>query len=107
MFAKKGETLTRFGGWGYLFEEGGSGYAIGKAAICAALQEEDGLEEKSLLTQLVQDKLGSTAWGSLHRLYGNLPLLSRILRRLSFRRTPAQTAGRNVSWRNTPVALPG
>ena len=38
---------------------------------------------------------------------GNLPLLSRILRRLSFRRTPAQTAGRNVSWRNTPVALPG
>lgn len=73
VFAKKGETLTRFGGWGYLFEEGGSGYAIGKAAICAALQEEDGLEEKSLLTQLVQDKLGSTAWGSLHRLYGEPP----------------------------------
>ena len=49
-FIKKGDAPhTRIGGFGYLFDHGGSGYDLGNAAIRAALCAEDGSGEKTLI----------------------------------------------------------
>jgi len=45
--------LLRAGGWGYLFGDEGSGYAIGVAALRAVMQAYDGRGSKTLLSELV------------------------------------------------------
>ena len=45
--------LIRAGGWGYLFGDEGSGYAIGVAALRAVMQAYDGRGPSTLLTGLV------------------------------------------------------
>ena len=49
---------ARAGGWGYLFGDEGSGYAIGAAALRAVSQAADGRLEPTRLTQAVLE-----AWG--------------------------------------------
>ena len=51
----KGE-LIRAGGWGYLFGDEGSGYAIGIAALRAVMQAYDGRGPKTLLSGLVLER---------------------------------------------------
>jgi N-acetylglucosamine kinase-like BadF-type ATPase len=55
-----GRTITgeliRAGGWGYLFGDEGSGYAIGVAALRAVMQAYDGRGQKTTLSQLVLDQ---------------------------------------------------
>ncbi len=51
-------TLRRFAGWGYLFDEYASGYAIGRAVLMHCLKCHDLTEEKSLLAQMAESKLG-------------------------------------------------
>jgi N-acetylglucosamine kinase-like BadF-type ATPase/DNA-binding XRE family transcriptional regulator len=41
VFARHGGELYRFGGFGYLLEEGGSGFSIGRDGILAALHAEE------------------------------------------------------------------
>ena len=57
-----GRTLTgeliRAGGWGYLFGDEGSGYAIGMAALRAVMQAYDRRGPATLLTELVLDRQG-------------------------------------------------
>lgn len=48
-----GGTLLRAGGYGYLFGDAGSGFALGQGAILAALQAEDGSGTPTLLHDLV------------------------------------------------------
>lgn len=62
-------VLTRTGGAGYLLEKSGSGYDIGREALHAALQERDGSGEKTLLTAMVEERLGGTVWSCIHELY--------------------------------------
>ncbi|MCG2786903.1 MAG: BadF/BadG/BcrA/BcrD type ATPase [Anaerolineae bacterium] len=50
--------LLRAGGWGYLFGDEGSGYAIGAAALRAVMQAEDGRGVPTLLTGLILDRYG-------------------------------------------------
>ena len=52
-FVQKNGELGRLGGYGYLFDEGGNGYAIGRDAIAAALHAEEGSGEKTLLRELI------------------------------------------------------
>lgn len=52
MGRKNGE-LFRAGGYGYLFGDVGSGFALGQGAILAALQAEDGSGEQTLLHDMV------------------------------------------------------
>ena len=61
--------IRRVGGLGYLFERGGSGYDIGRDALTAAMWARDGIEEVTLLTALVEEKLGGMAWEHLQDLY--------------------------------------
>lgn len=50
--------LIRAGGWGYLFGDEGSGYAIGAAALRAVMQAYDGRGPSTLLTELVLEHRG-------------------------------------------------
>ncbi len=57
--ARKEGELTRFGGYGHLLGDGGSGYAIGRHVIRAAIAHEDGTGEATLLTDMVRKLCGS------------------------------------------------
>ncbi len=69
IYAKTPESVHRVGGWGYLFDQGGSGYDFGRDAICASLAERDGIGKKTLITELVEQKLGADAWSKISELY--------------------------------------
>lgn len=67
--AINGTELHRVGGWGYLFDGAGSGYDIGRDAICAALAQNDMIGPKTRITDLVEQRLGAGIWESINRLY--------------------------------------
>jgi N-acetylglucosamine kinase-like BadF-type ATPase len=50
--------LIRSGGWGYLFGDEGSGYAIGIAALRAVMTAYDGRGQGTLLSKLVLERYG-------------------------------------------------
>jgi N-acetylglucosamine kinase-like BadF-type ATPase len=50
--------LIRAGGWGYLFGDEGSGYAIGLAALRAVMQAYDNRGPETLLSELVCERYG-------------------------------------------------
>ena len=58
IYAKEPDRVTRLGGWGYLLEHGGSGYAIGRDVIRAAVGESEGTSAATALTPLVERKAG-------------------------------------------------
>ena len=67
-FTKINNKLIRHGGWGYLFEYGGSGYSFGRDAILHSLSiEENG--EKDTLSTAITRALGDTVLSSLADLY--------------------------------------
>lgn len=68
-FIKNGDKIERVGGWGYLFDESGSAYDLGKDAIRVALATSDGLCEKSRVSELVTEKLGADVFFSLGDIY--------------------------------------
>lgn len=66
-----GGKTTMIGGWGHLIDDSGSGFWLGKEAINAALREEDGRGKKTLLTTLVNEKLGKSVRSSIGYLYSD------------------------------------
>jgi N-acetylglucosamine kinase-like BadF-type ATPase len=54
-------VLIRVGGWGYLFGDEGSGFAIGAAALRAVMQAHDGRGAPTMLTRLILAARGLTA----------------------------------------------
>lgn len=66
-----GSNYTMVGGWGHLIDDAGSGFWLGKEAINAALREEDGRGKKTLLTTLVNEKLGKSVRSSIGYLYSD------------------------------------
>lgn len=58
-FAVKDGDAHRIGGLGYLFDNGGNGYSLGRDAIRAAICAEDGSGEETLLRQAVREKVGT------------------------------------------------
>ncbi len=71
-YVRYGRTnYTMVGGWGHLIDDAGSGFWLGKEAINAALREEDGRGRKTLLTQLINEKLGKSVRSSISYLYSD------------------------------------
>ena len=69
-FLRVDGELLRFGGWGYLFDNGGSGYDIGRDAIRFMLEsEEKSANLTSTLYVLLREKLGDSAINSLGLIY--------------------------------------
>ena len=58
-YAQSGNEMHRIGGYGYLFGDAGSGFAIGREVILAAFQHEDGSGANTLLWSLVCQKAGT------------------------------------------------
>jgi N-acetylglucosamine kinase-like BadF-type ATPase len=70
-----GRTLTgeliRAGGWGYLFGDEGSGYAMGSAALRAVMQAYDERGPETILSELILARYGlSTPPELVHKIYG-------------------------------------
>jgi len=59
VFAQANKKIHRFGGYGYLIGDAGSGFALGQAAILAALCFEDGSGEGTVLYEAVRKKCGT------------------------------------------------
>lgn len=57
-FVRINGEMQRVGGWGYLFDKGGSGYDFGRDAVYYALCALDGRGEPTMLTKLLEEKLG-------------------------------------------------
>lgn len=69
IYCKIKDELHRVGGWGYLLDDIGGGYGIGRKALIAALAERDGFGEPTLITKLVEERLGSEVWKSIDKVY--------------------------------------
>ena len=69
VYAIDGPVRKRIAGWGQFFDDGGSGYSIGKDAITAVLTEGDGSGEKTRLTELLEKRLGESAEKHLAKFY--------------------------------------
>lgn len=69
-FARKDGVLHRVGGYGYLLGDAGSGFAIGRDGILAALQDEDGSGMPTMLRAAVWDKVsGESVLAELGEFY--------------------------------------
>ncbi len=53
VWAKCGKETKRVGGWGYLLDEGGSAYNIGRDALTAYYRAYDGSGTETLLTEMI------------------------------------------------------
>lgn len=69
VYAHTADGLRQLGGWGYLFDHGGSGYDLGRDAICAALAQHEHTGVKTLITDLVECKIGGPARDHINALY--------------------------------------
>lgn len=70
VFVKDGDEYRRIGGWGYLLDNAGSGYDIGREAIRTALYEEDMKKSPSRLANMLRERLNvKTVWEHLNTIY--------------------------------------
>ena len=71
LFLRVDGKLVRFGGWGHLFDDGGSAYEIGRDATRFMLECEESQpsELNSTLCVLLRHKLGSSANDALSTIY--------------------------------------
>ena len=70
VFVRDGDEYRRVGGWGYLLDDAGSAYGIGKDALCAALSEEEERVSPSILRRLLLEKMKTdTVWDNFATIY--------------------------------------
>ena len=69
VYAVNVEERKRISGWGQLFDEGGSGYTLGRDAIAAVLSAGDGSGKETLMTALLEAKTGESAEAHLTEFY--------------------------------------
>ena len=68
-FVRRGSEMCRIGGWGYLLDRSGSGYAMGREALEASLRAHDGRGDATLLTGALMEKMGAAPWDKLTEIY--------------------------------------
>ena len=73
VFAKTEQGTRGFGGGGYLLDDGGSGFDIGREAMRAVLYAEQGIGEKTLLSERINERLGAHFLTRITELYGGAP----------------------------------
>lgn len=73
----------RTGGFGYLIDDEGSGYAIGRGILQAVIRAYDGRQPHTQLTELVFDKLGITTMKELTGLIYKEPINKREIAALA------------------------
>ena len=73
VYAKVGDEIHRFGGWGYLLDDGGSGYDLGCALLRAVLSANEGMGETTVLKPLLEERLGGDVFSKIPELYSSAP----------------------------------
>jgi len=68
-YVVKNKQYHRISGWGYLFDEGGSGYNIARDALSRYFSVCDGSGEPTSLTNAIEEKSGCDASTLLNQLY--------------------------------------
>ncbi len=71
MLKKDGIVLPnpQLSGWGYLFDKGASGFDFGRAAVIAAKNEYNGTGKPTLITKMLEQKLGCNVFDALGKIY--------------------------------------
>ena len=69
VFCWEKQELSLFTGWGYMLDKYGSGYAIGRDALTAALEASVGLRPKGVLFESVEKKLGMPIGDAVAQIY--------------------------------------
>ena len=69
VYTMDGGKRNRIGGYGYLFDKGGSAFDIGRDGILAALQACDGSGEPTVLRQFIRKQLGGEPIDALSDFY--------------------------------------
>ena len=70
VFVKDGDKYARLGGWGYLIDEAGSAFDIGRAALRVSLGEQDSKKDPSIITKKLCARLGvNKIWDSIGSVY--------------------------------------
>ena len=69
VFSVKEGKVSRVGGYGYLFGDEGSGYAVGRDGVRAVLAAQDGSGSQTEITGLWQSEIGMGVWEYLPELY--------------------------------------
>ena len=69
VYGYDGKELHRAGGWGYLFDEAGSGFDMGRELFRYCLACEDGVAEKSELYHRVSEAVGGVVFDNLSVIY--------------------------------------
>lgn len=69
VFAQHNAARHRLAGWGQYFDDGGSGYTIGRDAVCAALRALDGSGAPTLLGSLIEKRLGESVEAHVSAFY--------------------------------------
>lgn len=71
VYGRKNNACVSYTGWGYLLDRAGSGFHIGRDAITSALEDLEGLGETTILTALIENKLGAPLKLSVRDFYQN------------------------------------
>lgn len=71
VFVRKGTQRYRLGGWGYLLDQAGSAYDVGKDGLRHALAVEDGLASQSCLWEKMTKALGGSVFANINTIYNN------------------------------------
>ncbi len=87
----------RTGGFGYLIDDEGSGYAIGRDILAAVVRAHDGRGKKTLLTQMVLEQLGVPTIGEVIRFLYHKDTNKRDIAALAPNLSQAYNAGDKVS----------
>ena len=69
VFGKVNGECLPYTGWGYLLDRGGSGFHIARDGLTAALEQLEGLGPKTLLTELIEDRLGTSLKTQIKEFY--------------------------------------
>jgi N-acetylglucosamine kinase-like BadF-type ATPase len=69
VFIRKDGQRHRLGGWGYLFDQAGSAYDVGKDAFRCALAVEDGMMEENRLSRRIEEELGGKTFANVPMIY--------------------------------------
>lgn len=68
---KDGQVLPnpQLSGWGFMFDNGGSGYDYGRDAVLAAKADVNGTGKPTLITSMLEAKLGCPVFDGLKQMY--------------------------------------
>lgn len=69
VYVADSSLVKQYDGWGYLLDNGGSGFSIGRDVLRTALMEREGRKEKSLITPLCESKLGGNVYDKFTDIY--------------------------------------